>query len=262
MTNAVPLAIGKGATMNITKVTTVKNALTNRGTINVGAADNKAAELRAYGIEIRNDATSLTAYGTINNYGVVGVTAGTGGSFNNYGYIKMQDNDAITLLTANETGAANFAAAWADLNKMGVVELPNGNATALVSVSNATNQGFIKYNWTATTYATPAGNVKYNTICVSNDITFNAAEAEIQYIEFDGTRTQVINPQGAGYLPNLKGVVLNPGKSIIIEKTNELDCGVGAYLGSGATVYRGGIFNYVSTTNYFGNWSLDQIIEY
>jgi len=256
--------------MNITKVTTVKNNLTNRGTINVGAADNTAAELRAYGAIVTNDATSLTAYGTIQNYGVVGKSAGTAGVVNNYGYIKMMNNDAITLLTSNQDGG-NFGSAWAADNKMGTVELPNGNATALVSVSNATDQGFIKYNWTASTYATPAGNVKYNTIVVSDDITFNAVETEIQYIEFNGTRTQFINP-AAGNLPNLKGIAINAGKSIIIEKTNILNCLQGAYLGAGATVYKGGEFtkagapfvaaDALAANNYFGAWSLDQIVEY
>jgi hypothetical protein len=249
--------------MNITKVTTVKNNLTNRGTINVGAADNTAAELRAYGIDITNDATSLTAQGVINNFGVVGVTAGTGGNFYNYGKIDMKNDNAITLLTSNETGGANFAAAWAAGNKMGTVVLPDNNPTAIVSVSNATNTGFIKYTLPAgtTTYRTPTGNVKFNTIVVNEDITFNAIENEIQFIEFNGTRTQVVNP-AAGNLPSLKGVILNAGKSIIIEKGNVINCSVGAYLGTGATVYRGGLFNYVSTTNYFGNWSTDQIIEY
>ena len=160
--------------MNITKVTTVKNALTNLGTINVGDENNTAAELRAYGVEIKNDATSLTACGEIYNYGVVGVTAGTtpAGKFNNYGYINMKNNDAITLLTSNEIGG-NFNAAFAaGTNMMGTVVLPESNPYALVSVSNTAETGFIKYNWTATTYAKPAGNVKYNTIVVSSDITF------------------------------------------------------------------------------------------
>lgn len=251
------------ATMNITEVTTVKTALNNFGTINVGAADKTNAELRAYGIDITNDATSLTAQGVINNYGVVGVTAGTGGNFYNYGKIDMKNDNAITLLTSNETAGANLAAAWAAGNKMGTVVLPDNNPTAIVSVSNATNTGFIKYTLPAgtTTYRTPTGNVKFNTIVVSEDITFNDTENEIQFIEFNGTRTQVVNPV-AGNLPSLKGVILNAGKSIIIEKGNVINCSVGAYLGTGATVYRGGLFNYVSTTNYFGNWSTDQIIEY
>ena len=273
---ATTLTNAKGATMDITKVTTVKNALTNLGTINVGSASNTAAELRAYGVDITNDATSLTASGTIENFGVVGVTAGTGGHFYNYGLIDMKQSEAITLLTANQTGG-NFASAWAAANKMGTVVLPANNPTALVSVSNATDQGFIKYDMrketpTAITYATPAGNVKYNTIIVNGDITFTAEETEIQYIEFDGTRTQVINPSAANKLTQLKGIHVYSGKSIIIEKTNIINCSQGAYLGSGATVYRGGLFqkngapfaanDALAANNYLGAWSLDQIVEY
>lgn len=258
-----------GATMNITKVTTVKNALTNEGVINVGAAGNTGAELRAYGIEVKNNATSLTAYGEIYNYGVVGVTANTGGHFNNYGYIKMMNNGAITLLSSNELNGDADPATYgpmhspfaADANMMGIVELPTGNPTALVSVANAAETGVIKYRWDAATYTTPAGNVKYNTIQVNHDIAFNYAP-EIKYIEFDGTRTQVVNPSAAPKLPNLKGIYVAAGSSIIIEKTNEIVCSDGAYLGAGATVYKGGIFTYVSTNNYYGNWSTDQIIEY
>ena len=263
LTTAAPITNAAGATMTITKVTTVKNALTNLGTIEVGSESDKAPELRAYGIEIKNDATGLNdgQYGVILNHGVVGVTANTGGTFNNYGYIKMMNNDAITLLTSNEKGGAFATAFTAGTNMLGIVELPEGNANALVSVSNATDTGFIKYKWTAKTYATPAGNVKYNTIIVSDDITFTTTEDEIQYIEFDGTRTQFINSTAAN-LPNLKGIYVHEGKSIIIEKTNVLTCTNGAYLAPRATVYNGGTFNYVSTTNYFGTWSTDQIIAY
>ena len=278
---ATTLANAAGAKMYIKKVTTVKNNLTNLGEIYVGSASDTTPELRAYGKVITNDATGLkdatktepAEYGIIYNYGVVGVSAGAaGGEFNNYGYIKMMSNAAITLLTSNQK-TGNFAAAFKDdpdpanWNKMGVVELPNGNATALVSVSNATDQGFIKYDMTsetptAITYATPAGNVKYNTIIVNGDITFNAAEDEIQYIEFAGTRTQVVNPADQAYLSQLKGIYVHEGKSIIIEKTNKLVCGQGAFLDKNATVYNGGTFTYVSTTNYFGTWSTDQIIKY
>lgn len=268
LTTAAPLFIDDDATMTITKVTTVRNALTNYGTINVNAG----AELRAYGVAITNEASALGVSGTINNSGVVGVSAGVaGGSFNNYGVIDMQSEDAITLLTKNATGENAFGAAWSDGNKMGTVKLPNGNPTALVSVSNATSEGFIKYEWPAatTTYATPAGNVKYNTIVVSGDITFTAEEEEIKYIEFNGTRTQVVNPQGANKLTQLKGVIVNAGKSIILEMTNILNPSLGAYLGSGATVYKGGIFQKNgaeygpgNVTNYLGEWNTNQIVEY
>jgi hypothetical protein len=262
-----------GATMNITQVTTVKTALNNLGTINVPAG----AELRAFAIEIRNEATALGVGGTINNGGVVGVTAGTtpAGQFNNYSYIEMTENNAITLLTSNQV-TGNFGAQWATGNKMGTVKLPNGNATALVSVANATDQGFIKYEWPATSgaYSTPVGNVKYNTIVVNGengDISFTTPATEIQFIEFNGTRTQVINPTNAN-LPNLKGIYVNAGKSIILEKTNTINCAQGAYLGSGATVYRGGLFtkagaafaasDATAANNYFGGWDIHQIVEY
>ena len=270
---AATLENAAGATMNITKVTTVKKALTNLGTINVGAADNTAAELRAYGVVITNDATSLTAHGVINNYGVVGTTAGVaGGEVNNYGLIDMKSSAAITLLKSNELVSNfddHFAAAT---NKMGTVILPNGQPNALVSVNNAAETGFIKYNWTGATYATPnGGTVKYNTIVVSDDITFTTEETEVKYIEFNGTRTQVTNAYVGGVgnkLTQLKGVMINDGKSIIIEKDNGLICTDGAYLGAGATVYKGGTFDHnaavVGTTasNYFGDWQTTQIVEY
>jgi hypothetical protein len=265
------LANAAGATMNITKVTTVKNALTNLGTIEVGSADNKTAELRAYDVEITNDATALDACGVINNYGVVGVseTLGTTGKFNNYGIIDMKDADAMTLLTTNELTSDFDNHFNASTNKMGKVVLPEGNPTAIVSVNNADANGFIEYTWPAktSTYVTPAGNVKYNTIVVSGNIEFTAIETEIQYIEFNGTKTQVVNP--GGLLKNLKGVIVNDGKSIIIEKGNKLVPANGTYLGAGATVYLGGTFTHnasvvsgTTVSNYFGNWSTDQIVKY
>ena len=271
------LANAKGATMNITQVTTVKNALTNLGTINVGGESNTSAELRAYGVEIKNDAETLPqAYlasgteeviGTINNYGVVGSTSGTSGEVNNYGLINMMNDGAMTLLKSNEKGTDPFASAFnASSNKMGTVVLPENNPTAIVSVNNAAENGFIKYTWTGKTYTTPEGNVKYNTIVVSDDIEFTEIEAEIQYVEFNGSKTKVIN---TGKLSKLKGVIVNADKSIIIEKGNTLNPSKGAYLGTGATVYKGGIFRCkgaefapANTTMYLGTWSLDQIVEY
>jgi hypothetical protein len=262
-----------GATMNITKVTTVKTALTNLGTINVGAADNTGAELRAYNVEIKNDATDhtdLTQRGTINNYGVIGSSDGTTGMVNNYGEINVMNNAAITLLKSNELGIPAFNTPFDGTHKMGSVVIPT--PTALVSVSNTSENGFIKYTWPAdqTTYNTPAGVVKYNTIVVSSDITFRAGENEIQYIEFNGTRTQVVNPTNGtttdpGYLTNLKGIIVNAGKSIIIEKTNGIVCSTSAFLGAGATIYKGGVFAYPATAptnNYFGTWSKDQVVKW
>ncbi|MBQ9665354.1 MAG: hypothetical protein IJV33_02640 [Bacteroidaceae bacterium] len=63
----------------------------------------------------------------------------------------------------------------------------------------------------------------------------------------------------------MKGIIVNDGKSIIIEKGNIINCSISAYLGEGATVYRGGTFTYPSTApskNYLGTWSTDQIVKY
>lgn len=274
LTTAVSLANAKGATMNITKVTTVKNALTNLGIINVGKAENTAAELRAYDVAVTNDATSLDDYGTINNWGVVGVTYATAGTFNNYGYIEMKNSAAITLLTSNQTATGDFNNAFnAGTNKLGTVILPNGQPNALVSVSNGDETGFIAYVWDGgTTYSTPnGGTVKYNSLVVSTDIKFTAPEAEIKYIQFHGVRTTVTNSTNAN-LPNLKGIIvdnLDHNASIIIEKGNTISCTNGAHLGTGAAIYQGGSFTPGNTniagkivTDYLGTWNTDQVVKY
>lgn len=264
-TNTVPLYNAAGATMNITKVTTVKDALTNLGTINVPAG----AELRAYDVEIKNDATSLTDYGVINNAGVVGVTYATTGTVNNYGKIIMENSDAITLLTSNQTAAGNFNNAFnAGTNKLGTVVLPAGQPNALVSVSNGAETGFIEYTWTgSTTYDTPNGGiVKYNTLIVSDNIAFTAAETEIRFIKFEGVKKTVTNSTNAN-LPNLKGIIIKDNCSIIIEKSNTISCSEGSHLGNGAAVYNGGAFTPGNTnivgkivTDYLGTWNTDQIV--
>ena len=267
LTTAAPINNAKGAIMNITKVTTVKNALTNLGTINVPADK----ELRAYNVEIKNDATSLEDYGVINNAGVVGVTYATTGTVNNYGKIIMENSDAITLLTSNQTGAGNFNNAFnAGTNKLGTVVLPAGQPNALVSVSNGDETGFIEYTWTGgNTYSTPNGGiVKYNTLIVSDNIAFTEAEAEIKYIKFDGVKKTVTNSTNAN-LPNLKGIIVNKDKSIIIEKGNTISCANGAHLYGGAAIYNGGAFTPNSAniagkivTDYLGTWNTDQIVKW
>ena len=254
-----------GATMNITKVTTVKTALTNLGTINVPAG----AELRAYDVEIKNDATSLTDYGVINNAGVVGVTYATTGTVNNYGKIIMENSDAITLLTSNQTAAGDFDNAFnAGTNKLGTVVLPAGQPNALVSVSNGAETGFIEYTWTgSTTYATPNdGIVKYNTLIVSDNIAFTTAEPEIRFIKFEGVRKTVTNSTNTN-LPSLKGIIIKDNCSIIIEKSNTISCSEGSHLGNGAAVYNGGAFTPGNTsivgkvvTDYLGTWNTDQVV--
>lgn len=274
---AATLENAAGATMNITAVTTVKKALRNLGTINVGSAEpkNYNAELRAYNVNITNDATALNVSGTINNWGVVGVTYETTGHVYNYGTIDMKQPGAITLLTSNEEGGL-FQNAWAGGNKLGTVKLPGGAPNALVSVANGAENGFIEYVWDGgTTYVTPNnGTVKYNTIIVSTDIKFTDNETEIQYIKFDGIRTQVTNPTDGsaddkGKLDNLKAIIVNENKSIIIEKGNGIVTNNSAHLYKGAAIYQGGVFNPKNknlagkiVTDYLGTWSTDQVVKY
>lgn len=283
----VPLYNANGATMNIKAKTAVKNPLTNLGVINVEAKK----ELRAFGVDIINDAedklmpTDIITndpavpadkkVGLINNYGVVGVSANTDGKFYNYGKIIMKTADAITLLTSNEKSSVAEASAFGQpfnkqTNKMGTVVLPEGEPEAIVSVSNTAENGFIMYKWNAATYSHATGNIKYNTIIVDKDIEFTGEErsTEIQFILFNGEKTKVVNPGvpvAASRLSKLKGIIVNDGKSVIIEKTNRLNCLVGAYLGEDATVYRGGVFDVPATAvnNYFGDWVMEeQVVEW
>ena len=269
MTTDVPLINAKVANkkMTINAVTTVKNALTNYGVIDVKAG----AELRAYGVAITNDATSKEDCGIINNSGVVGVTYNTNGTFNNYGLIDMKTATAITLLTSNQTEEATIDAVFSDgdePNKLGTVKLPAGQPNALVSVSNAEETGFIEYTWNGgNTYSTPNnGVVKYNTLLVSDNIAFTTTENEIKYIKFSGSQKTVTNSTDEN-LPLLKGIIVTDNSSIIIEKNNIISCSDGSHLGANATVYNGGTFNPGNeniedreVTDYLGTWSLDQIV--
>ena len=117
--------------------------------------------------------------------------------------------------------------------------------------------------------------MKYNTLRVNTDIKFTAEETEIQYIEFYGNRTQVINPVDKdnagdyGYLTALKGIYVLEGNSIIIEKTNGIRCAKSAHLDTGAAIYQGGVFDLKTpniagktVTDYLGTWSTDQVVMY
>lgn len=272
MSTDVPLINAEDATMTINSVAAVKNALTNYGVINVNAQK----ELRAYGVAITNEATSRAKYGVINNSGVVGVTYNTDGSFNNYGLIDMKTATAITLLTSNQTEDATIGNAFSDAenepNKLGTVKLPAGQPNALVSVNNEEETGFIEYVWNGgASYVTPnEGVVKYNTLIVSDNIAFSAVENEIKYIKFNTVQKTVTNSAEEN-LPLLKGIIVNDGKSIIIEKNNFIVCSQGSHLGEGAAVYNGGTFtpgnpvgniDGTTVTDYLGTWSTDQIVVY
>lgn len=258
-------------TINVNSVANWKVKTTNYGTINIA----EDAELRVYGTTLTNDATSLEDYGKIYNSGVLGVVAGTTSpAIHNYGYIK-NNLDAKTYVTTNQNGGTGFTASFATNNKIGTIELTT--ATDNVSVSNATNTGFIKYIWDADAedngkYVTPSVDVKYNYLIVNRNIELVDAAPEIQYIEIAGGKEVVITCKstsafhttrsGSANVAKRIGFILPEGEKANIKEGNILYT-KGAFLKG--TLYLGGEFAYNSTlVTYFGGSAADQknIIKY
>lgn len=258
-------------TINVNSVANWKVKTTNYGTINIA----EDAELRVYGTTLTNDATSLEDYGKIYNSGVLGVVAGTTSpAIHNYGYIK-NNLDAKTYVTTNQNGGTGFTASFATNNKIGTIELTT--ATDNVSVSNATNTGFIKYIWDADAedngkYVTPSVDVKYNYLIVNRNIELVDAAPEIQYIEIAGGKEVVITCKstsafhttrsGSANFAKRIGFILPEGEKANIKEGNILYT-KGAFLKG--TLYLGGEFAYNSTlVTYFGGSAADQknIIKY
>lgn len=261
-------------TINVNSVANWKVKTTNYGTINIA----EDAELRVYGTTLTNDATTLEDCGKIYNSGVLGVVAGTTNpAINNYGYI-MNNSDAKTYVTTNQTSGADFAKAFDQTNnKIGVIQLTT--ATDNVSVSNATNTGFIKYTWDDAAnedgkYVTPSVDVKYNYLIVTKDIELVDAAPEIQYIEIAGDKEVVITckktsafhttrTQGSATIDDRIGFILKAGQKANIKEGNILWT-KGAFLKG--TLYLGGDFAYNSNlTTYFGGnpaTDINNIIQY
>lgn len=259
--------------INVNTVTNWKVPTTNYGTINIA----EDAELRVYGTTLTNDATSLEDYGKIYNSGVLGVVAGTTSpAINNYGYIKNNLN-AKTYVTTNQYGTGFAVEFNRTSNKIGTIELTT--ATDNVSVSNATNTGFIKYTWDDAAnedgkYVTPSVDVKYNYLIVTKDIELVDAAPEIQYIEIAGDKEVVITckktsafhttrTQGSATIDDRIGFILKAGQKANIKEGNILWT-KGAFLKG--TLYLGGDFAYYSNlTTYFGGnpaTDINNIIQY
>ena len=257
-------------TIKVNAVSNWKIETTNYGKVYI--APNQ--ELRVFGTTFTNDATSLQAYGSIDNQGVLGVVAGTSHPvINNYGYIKNYKG-AKTYVTNNQTSSASFAKFFNQTsNKMGTIEL--STATDNVSVSNATDTGFIKYTWDSAAeangnkYVTPSKDVKYNYLIVDRDIALVDAAPEIKYIEIKASKEVVIScdPDDAFYTsrkPENKGIgfILPVGQKANIKEGNALNPSAVFLKG---TLYLGGKFDYTGRyTSYLGGTSTDvnNIIKY
>ncbi len=266
--------------INVNTVTNWKVPTTNYGTINIA----EDAELRVYGTTLTNDATAAVTYteeskayaGRIYNYGVLGTVNGSGSPvINNYGYIKNYEN-AKTYVTSNQLGTTGFTGEFnPTTNKIGVIELTTYEDN--VSVSNATNTGFIKFHWNEKAekdgkYVTPSADVKYNYLIVDRNIEFDAEAPELKYVEIDADNEVVITCkktsafhqaiQQSNKVAYRIGFILPAKQKANIKEGNILWTN-GAFLKG--TLYLGGEFKYNSTlTTYFGGNDTDSnnIIQY
>lgn len=214
------------------------------------------AELKAF------DET-ITNYGFIDNDGVLATVDGTTGEVNNYGEID-HDDDAKTFITTNQLGGDYSTTPDKASNLIGVINITD--KFAWVSVSNATDQGMIKYAWDAATdgavYVTPIPvvDVKYNYLIVSEDITFTEAEPEVKYIEVAEGKEIVITAEEVNKVfasPNkLRGLIIKNGATLKINKGNEVATVV-VYCPNGS-IYYGGKFSYQQfKDSYFGGTEED-----
>lgn len=246
--------------INVNTVTNWKTAnLSNLGRIYI----NPGNELRVNAADLTNNATDNAVdnydnVGRIYNYGVLGTVDGTNAYIYNYGgYIKNNEG-AKTYITRNEVNNASFSYGFASSgNYLGTIEL--STATDNVSVSNATDKGFIKYTWDGTEdgkYVTPSDDVKYNYLIVTKNIEFTETEPEILYIEVAGPSEVVITNKTAadgGFAAannRLQGFIMKAGTKANIKEGNRI-CSMAAYLKG--TLYLGGEFYYNGDLQtYFG----------
>ena len=246
-------------TINVTGLVKQQMEMTNNGTITIA----EGGEYRADNTTITNEATSATVMGEIYNSGIFATS--NSGIINNYGLIKNMEGGVnnMTYITTNQTTGVSFASKWSSTNKYGTIELKNADDN--ISVSNATNVGFIKYEYTEEEYVTPAI-CKYNYIVITNhNIKFTAAAPEIKFIEIVGETTIPVftNPMLESFV-TLDGFILK-GKANL-QENNKLVTPA-AYIDG--TLYYGGLFKKpggkddVQTENtYYGNSEPNCLVKF
>lgn len=256
--STVPAMVNNG-TINVTGLVKQQMEMTNNGTITIA----EGGEYRADNTTITNEATSATVMGEIYNSGIFATS--NSGIINNYGLIKNMEGGVnnMTYITTNQTTGVSFASKWSSTNKYGTIELKNADDN--ISVSNATNVGFIKYEYTEEEYVTPAI-CKYNYIVITNhNIKFTAAAPEIKFIEIVGEITIPVftNPMLEPFV-TLDGFILK-GKANL-QENNKLVTPA-AYIDG--TLYYGGLFKKpggkddVQTENtYYGNSAPNCLVKF
>lgn len=265
-------------TINVTGLVKQQIAMTNNGTINIGA-EGVSAEYRADGTNgvITNQSSTTEEMGEIFNYGIFATS--NSGKIMNYGYIEnMVGGTAnMTYITENQTSGAKFDARYDKTsNKYGTIVLKDANDN--ISVSNATSTGFIKYTYPAdapAAYATPDV-CKYNYLIVDNrdiDFTGTGLKGEFAHIKFLEIRSKDTNIPVITQPDNIGGSRLNSLQGFIVKgkanvKENNRLVAEAAYIEG--TFYYGGLFCISGNTNvvpstqntYFGNSSADCLVKY
>lgn len=265
------------ATINVNVKMEANINVYNWGTINV---IDEAEYWAGNGYELVNEAESLNEFGTINNEGVITVTEKVGarvataanvGQIINYGLINHNSSDdnmnVKTYITSNQTAGADFISPFAKgKNMFGTIMLTNKFDN--VSVSNETEEGFIKYAWNPAedsedaenVYQTPLNTyfkIKYNYLIVDQNIKFIENEEEIKFLEVAEGEEVVIAAEANDnyYGLTLVGFILAEGAEANIQLQNTVET-LGAYITNG-TVRVGGVFNYESLATYLGGSAAD-----
>lgn len=258
LTNKGIINIAETATVGFTNVSNDFKGVVNEGTINVNGGKttligstgktNKLnvvnngnitiaenAELRSgKGCLLTNESTTATEMATIENSGIIGCT--NDGEIYNYGLIKnmIGGTENMVMVTRNQTQSASFAQVYGDGNKYGTILMKS--AADNISVSTATNQGFIKYVYTEETYKKTEP-CRYNYLIVENhDITFAGAAPELLFLEIKGTTTMPVI-RATNEFKSLKGFIVN-GRANLQEGNTLIT--PAAYIKG--TFYYGGVF--------------------
>ena len=258
LTNYGAINIAETATVGFTNVSNGFGGIVNEGTINVnggvttliGSTGNastlyvvnngditiaEGAELRSgQGCELTNESTTATDMATIENSGIIGCT--DDGKIYNYGLIEnmVGGTENMVLITSNQTQSASFAQVYGDDNKYGTILMKS--AADNISVSTATNQGFIKYVYTEETYKKTEP-CRYNYLIVENhDITFADEAPELLFLEIQGTTTMPVIRATQAF-SSLKGFIVN-GRANLQEGNTLIT--PAAYIQG--TFYYGGVF--------------------
>ena len=223
--------------------------------------------------------TGLTrACGTIINKGTLGVVGKDNadlGYVNNYGVIKIEDDNASTTITnnANATDGESFAKGYNDDNLIGTIVLKKVD-DAKVSVKGSTTKGFIKYTLDKDNpeykdfggdkcaanyieFGKNTVNIAYNRLGKNTDddpYTYPNIPNTIRYIEITAKKTNFSSNTAI----NLWGVIVN--------KDSKLDIVTGATMNSKAYyIASGGEIGIIGTVagnpvlkpTYFGDTAED-----